>query len=288
VSGDALTLALFALRTGLNVSVLLLIGLARHAALGIVGREALARWRGLAVVLALVAIVLAFARLLFLNLQMGDATTLFDPDLMALGWMALGPSSLAFGLGAITIVLGLVFNQRVVLAGGALVAAAGFALTGHTQALPQPGLAPYAVSLHAAIAGFWVMAPLTLAPKAAVADDVLLARLKRFSGVAIAVIPVLFIAGLWLAWVLAGGLAGLFGTTYGWLLIIKLVAATAALGVGAFNQRIVTDKVASDPARGWRWLRRALATETILFAVAILAVSAATTLTGAGEGLSAG
>src|SRR5262249_19751779 len=183
------TLALFALRAGLNVSSLLLIGLALHAALGIVGREAFAPWRSLAVFLALATTVLAFARLLFLNLQMGDASTLFDPDLMALGWMALGPSSLAFGLGSVAIVLGFMFNQRVVLAGGAFITAAGFALTGHTQALPQPGLAPNAVGLHAAIAGFWVTAPLTLAPKTAVADDVLLARLKRFSGVAGGAVP---------------------------------------------------------------------------------------------------
>ena len=104
--------------------------------------------------LALVAGALAFTRLLVLNVQMGDAATLFDPDLTTLGWMALGPSSLAFAIGALAVVLGFALGQRIVLASGAIVMAAGFALTGHTQALTDPGLAPYAVALHAAIAGF--------------------------------------------------------------------------------------------------------------------------------------
>lgn len=285
--GDALQLALFAFRVALNVSALLLIGLALHAALGVVERESMRRWRGLIIGLALAATTLAFARLLVLNVQMGDATTLLDPDLLALGWMALGPSSLAFAIGAVAIVIGLLFSQRIILVVGASVAAAGFALTGHTQALPNPGLAPYGVGLHAAIAGFWIAAPLTLSLDPAFADDVLLPRLKRFSAAAVVLIPVLFIAGLWLAWVLAGGIYGLLMTAYGQLLLLKLAAASITLGIGALNRQVVTVKVATDPPTGRRWLQRTLTVESILFAVAILAVSAATTLTGAGEGLPA-
>jgi putative copper resistance protein D len=287
VPGDALQLALFAFRAALNVSILLLIGLALHAALGVVEREAMRRWRGLIIGLVLAATTLAFARLLVLNVQMGDATTLLDPDLLALGWMALGPSSLAFAIGVVAIVVGLLFSQRLILVVAASVTAAGFALTGHAQALPDPGLAPYGVGLHAAIAGFWVAAPLTLAPDPAVADDVMLARLKRFSAAAVVLIPVLFIAGLWLAWVLADGIDGLIMTAYGQLLLLKLAAATITLGIGALNRQVVTAKVATDAPTGRRWLRRTLTVESVLFAVAILAVSAATTLTGAGEGLPA-
>lgn len=285
--GDALQLAFFALRAALNVSALLATGLALHAALGILGREALSRWRRLIIMLTLTATVLAFARLLLLNVQMGDATTLLDPDLTALGWLALGPSSLAFAIGAAAVVTGLVLSQRVIFAGGALVMAAGFALTGHTQALPEPGLAPFAVGLHFAVAGFWVAAPLTVAPNPAVADEVLVGRLKRFSAVAVVAIPLLFVAGIWLAFVLAGGIEGLLRTAYGQLLLVKLAVATGAVGMGALNRRIVTAMVLNDPPTGRLWLRRTLAVETVLFAVAILAVSAATTLTGAGEGLPA-
>ena len=283
MAGDALAPVLFALRTGLNISSLLLIGIALHAAIGVVERETLKRWRSLTIGLALATSTLAFARLLLLNLQMGDASTILDPDLTAIGWMALGPSSLAFLVGAAGVVLGVALGQRIILGGGAIIVTAGFALTGHTQALSEPGVMPYVVALHAAAGGFWVAAPLTLAPTAMVSDDVALARLKRFSAAAMAAVPLLFIAGLWLAWVLAGGAAGLLGTAYGWLLMAKLSAAMAALGVGAFNQKVVTAKVATDPPAGRRWLRRTLTAEAVLFVFAILAVSAATTLTGAGD-----
>ena len=284
---DALQLALFALRACLNVSALLLIGLALHAAWGVIEREAAPRWRGLIIGLALVAAVLGFARLLVLNLQLGDTSTLFDSELTALGWMTLGPSSLALVIGSAVIVFGFFVTQRVILVCGALAVAAGFALTGHTQALTEPGLAPFGVGLHAALAGFWVAAPLTLFPRPVVANDVLIARLRRFSEAAVLLIPILFVIGLWLAWVLAGGLTGLLGTLYGQLLLLKLAAASIALGVGAFNKQLVTARTVKDPVTGRRWLGRTLAAETIVFTVAILAVSAATTLTGAGEGLPA-
>ncbi len=280
---DALTLALVALRTGLNVCSLLLIGLGLHGALGIVQREALTRWRRFAIALAAATIALAFARLPLLNVQMGDTSTLLDPDLMALGWMTLGSSSLAFAVGAALVVAGFVLSQRVITATGALVTASGFALTGHTQALADPGIAPFAVGLHTALAGFWITAPLTLVPRTATSSDLLLTRLQRFSAVAVLAIPLLIIVGVWLAWTLAGGLEGLLQTAYGQLLLVKLAAAAGALSLGAFNQRIVTAKVRDDPPVGRRWLQRTLVIESSLFAAAILAISAATTLTGAGE-----
>ena len=66
-----------------------------------------------------------------------------------------------------------------------------------------------AVAAHAFIAGFWVVAPITLHPTARLGDDVLLARLKRFSVIAMAAIPLLLFLGVWLAFVLAGGVAPL-------------------------------------------------------------------------------
>lgn len=278
-------LALFALRIAINTSCLLLIGFALHGAVGVLGRDILPRWRGFGLILAAAATVFALARLPLLNVQMGDASTLFDPDLTALGWMAIGPSSLAITTGAFTIAVGLLLGRRAILAAGALVTAAGFSLTGHTQALPEPGVAPYAVGLHAAVAGFWVIAPLTLFPRATVSNDALLSRLRRFSAAAVFLIPVLFAAGIWLAWVLAGGINGLLGAAYGQLLLLKLAVAIVALGVGALNKGFVTDKVETDAETGRRWLRRTLIVDAVLFTIAIVSISAATSLTGAGEAL---
>lgn len=277
MSGDALTLILFVVRLALNASGLILAGLALHGALG-VGR--LDGGRPLLTGLAVAFLGALAARLALLTAQM-SGTSAPALDLLPLAWMALGPSTLAFVISAAVILIGLIIRSRLFALGGAVILSAGFALTGHTQGLSDPGLAPAAVAAHALIAAFWIVAPLTLYPAATLETDVLHRRLKRFSAFAIIAMPVLFALGLWLAWRLAGGFTPLLTTPYGQLLLLKLAAATGALGLGAINQRWITAAVAADPPRGRRWLRRSLTAETILFAIAVLAVSAATTLTGA-------
>jgi putative copper export protein len=90
----------------------------------------------------------------------------------------------------------------------------------------------------------------------------------------------MFGLGLWLAWSLAGGPQGLFGSVYGRLLLFKLAVASLALGLGAINQRAVTRMIVANPARGRRWLATTLRADAILFTLAILIISAATTFTG--------
>lgn len=279
----ALSLALFIDRTGLNIAALLAIGFALHAALDIVERDAYRPMRWLALSASIAVLVFAGARLVILNAQMGDGTTLFDPELFPLSWTALGPSTLAFGAGAILGAAGLMSGMRVLAASGAIALAAGFGLTGHTQGLSEPGLAPALASAHVLIAGFWVAAPRTLYPATSISDVALLARLKRFSAVAIAAIPVLVLLGVWLAWVLAGGVEPLVGSTYGRLLLLKLAVGLAAMGLGTLNKQVVTGRMETDPAKGRQWLRLTLGLDAVLFTVAIVAVSAATTIAGPGE-----
>lgn len=283
MAGDGLPIALFGLRIALNLAALLAIGLSLHGALGIVERSAFGRFRGLLIAAAGVTAALATARVGFLNVQLGDASSVFDPDLTALSWLALGPSTLAFAAGAVVAVVGGIAGSRIFLAAGAIILSAGFALTGHTQALESPGAMPVAASLHTLIAGFWVVAPLTLWPAYSLDGAQLLARLRRFSVIAVIAIPVLLALGVWLAWTLARGWNGLVATTYGQLLLAKLTLGVAATGMGALNKQVLTAKVAEHSEKGRRWLRYALSVEAALFAAAILAISAATTLTGASE-----
>ena len=281
--GDALSLALFADRIGLNVAALLTVGFALHAAFGVVERDTFGRLRSLVLLAGAGVLVFAGLRLLILNAQMGDGTVLFDPELFPLSWMALGPSTAALSVGAIAGVAGVFAGSRILAGIGAASLAAGFGLTGHSQGLADPGLAPMAVATHAFIAGFWVVAPITLYPAARLDDAVLLARLKRFSVIAMAAIPLLVLLGVWLAFVLSGGVAPLLGSIYCWLLLAKLAVGLIAMAMGALNKQVVTTRIEQDPAKGRRWLRLTLDFEAILFASAILAVSAATTIGGPGE-----
>ena len=280
---DALSLTLFPLRTGLNIAALLAIGLALHGSLGVVERPALKTLRSTGLAATVGVIIFALARLAALNLQMGDGTT-FDPDMFALSWTALGPSTLALAGGSVSIATALLLApSRILLAIGSLLLATGFALTGHSQGLTDPGFAPPAVALHVLIAGYWVVAPITLFPRGSLANDQLHARLAVFSRWAIGAIPVLIALGVWLAWRIAGGLTPLLNSNYGRLLLLKLAVALAAMAMGALNKQVITGKVLADPPTGRRWLRWTLGVESSLFLVAVVAVSAATTIGAPGE-----
>lgn len=281
--GDELSLLQFADRIGLNVSALLTIGFALHTALGIVERDT---FRGLGSRIALAGLALAFftmVRFGILIAQMGDGTNVFDPELMPLAWMVLGDSTLAILAGAAVSVGGIWLGSRLTAALGAATLSFGFGLAGHAQGLADPGLAPIAVAVHVLIAGFWFAAPVSLYPAPTLEDSVLLSRLQRFSSIAVVAIPVLIALGGWLAWTLAGGPETLFGTTYGHLLLAKLAIGIVAMSLGALNKQVITGKVAADPATGRKWLRVTLLCESALFAAAIIAVSAATTIGGPAE-----
>lgn len=281
--GDGLSLLQFADRIGLNLSALLTIGFALHAASGVVERasfEALRLRVGLAsTTLGLFVII----RLGILIAQMGDGSTFLDIELLPLAWMALGPSTLLILAGAVAATLGVWFGSRIVAALGAIALSTGFGLTGHSQGLADPGLAPAMVATHVLIAGFWVVAPFSLYPTSTLDAARLAARLHRFSAIAVAAIPLLIGLGFWLAWILAGGPDKLFGTTYGLLLLVKLAIGVVAMGLGALNKQIITAKIAIAPDRGRAWLRTTLILEATLFTAAIIAVSAATTIGGPGE-----
>lgn len=278
MTGDGLSLLQFADRIGLNLFALLTIGFALHAAFGVVEREA---FKSLRLRIAFASLGLgAFAavRLGILIAQMGDGSNPFDTELMPLAWMALGDATLLVVLGAISAAGGVWFGSRTVAALGAIMVSAGFGLTGHSQGLADPGLAPAMVAAHVLIAGFWIAAPLSLYPSKALPDDQLLARLSRFSAIAIAAIPILIGLGVWLAWILTGGPERLFGTTYGLLLLAKLALGVVAMGLGALNKQIITAKISAASVTGRAWLRTTLLLEAALFTMAIIAVSSATTI----------
>lgn len=279
MAGDELSLLQFAERIGLNLFALLTIGFALHAASGILERDSL---RGLRSRIALTGAALAFftaARLGILVAQMGDGGSFLDPELMPLAWMVLGDSTLAILAGAAASIGGVWFGSRFIAGLGAAALSVGFGLTGHAQGLTDPGLAPIMVAAHVLIAGFWVAAPISLYPPGSTPDSArLTSRLQRFSTIAVAVIPVLIVLGIWLAWILTEGGEKLLVTTYGLLLLAKLAIGVIAIGVGALNKQIIAAKVQADPATGQKWLRVALLCEATLFAAAIIAVSAATTI----------
>ena len=278
---DGQSLLLFAVKAAFTAAALVSIGFSLHAMLGVTPAVRTRSGVQLVATAAGVTVALMLARLALLNAQLGgSASAAFDASFFAWTWTALGPSAIATMLGCIAGILAAVFGNRWFAGAAAGLLAAGFALTGHAAAMEQPLLASTIAALHVLIAGFWIVAPHSLYPSSNTPDEDLHRRLVRFSRYAGLLVPLMFAMGFWLAWTLAGGLQPLFGSLYGGLLLVKLAAAVLALALGAVNQRFLTRMLLAQPERGRRWLRRTLLVDAVLFAVAIIAISAATTLTG--------
>lgn len=280
MEADPLAPALFAIKLGLYGSALLAAGLGLHASLNIIARGHRSRAMRTATVAGLLALIFAALRLGLANLQLGGANALLDPATLSWTWPALGPSSTAVAVGAVAMAAGWLLRSSIAGAIGAIAFAASFGLTGHTQALESPGLAPWAMAAHVLIAAFWFVGPITLWPARSLEEATLTARVTRFSNFAVAAVPTLFALGLWLALLLAGGWTPLLTSLYGLLLIAKLAAASFALALGAYNKSIVTARLQTAPEAGQRTLRLTLGLDAVLFLMALAAIAAATSLTG--------
>lgn len=280
MEADPLAPALFAIKLGLYGSALLAAGLGLHTSLNIIARDDRQHAMRTATIAGLLALIFASLRLGLANVQLGGADALLDPATLSWTWPALGPSSMAVAVGAVAVTAGWLLRSSIASAIGAIAFAASFGLTGHTQALESPGLAPWAVAAHVLIAAFWFAGPITLWPARTLEEPVLLARVTRFSNFAVTAVPTLFALGLWLALLLAGGWTPLLTSLYGQLLIAKLGAASFALALGAYNKSVVTARLQTTPEAGQRALRLTLGLDAVLFLIALAAIAAATSLTG--------
>ena len=92
--------------------------------------------------------------------------------------------------------------------------------------------------------------------------------------------PFLFVTGLYLLWRLNGNLLEVGSTLYGRLLMSKFFAALLLLGVGAYNKHHIGNLLCQSPADGRAALRKTLSLEAALFAVILVCVLVATTITG--------
>ncbi len=281
---DALTPWLLVIKLVLYGASLAAIGLGFHVATGIVpadGQKRALRWAAL---LALLALLAGAARLVVTSAELaGGFSGALAPANFGMVWQFQAPAFWAMMAGGVLFIAAAATTNRWLVLPAALALSAAFALTGHSQGVSEPLASPLAVTVHVAIAGFWIVAPLTLWPRKDVGNDALHARLEDFSRFAVIAVPILFALGLWLVVRLAGGATQLITSLYGRLLIAKLVAAGAALALGALNKTVITRHIKRHPEIGRRALARSLALEAALFVAALMLVAWATTMTGPPE-----
>jgi putative copper export protein len=161
---------------------------------------------------------------------------------------------------------------------GAMLAAVALTLTGHTSVNPLRALLAPLLAVHLLVAAFWFGALwplwLMLRHESAAAAVVVL---RRFSQVAIWLVPCIALAGLGMAFVLIDSWST-FTRAYGLILIAKAAVFALLLVLAARNRWRFTPALVSGPtpeaARGA--LRRSLLTEYLLIA-GVLAITAVLT-----------
>jgi len=257
-AGAALFIALFTSRLAASV------GIIRRLAIG-------SAWAG--VVLAGVHLWLDAARM------SGEFAGMLDPSMLRLALNSSSAAAQAMQMaGLLVIASGSVSARYSKVFGvlGALFAVSGFILTGHTSVHPwRVVLAPLLV-LHLLIVAFWFgsLLPLWIVSKG---EPIALAAtvLDKFSRLATWLVPLIALAGLIMAGIIARGVPPL-AEPYGALLLTKLVAFVALMGFAALNKWRLVPAMEVAPAQSLPALRRSMLAEFCLI-VGVLAVTATMT-----------
>ncbi len=195
--------------------------------------------------------------------------SLVGDDLVVLGLVGVG---LALGL--------LVPRARDFATLGAALAVAAPSLVGHTRAFDPVQLLVVTDVLHVAAGAIWlgglVGLALTLPSLAGRAREAA-GVLARFSGVAAGVLALLVVSGSLLGWRIIGSWSGLFGTTYGRLLLIKVAAVALVAAIALWNRTRLLPRARdavghTELQRAAGDVRRAVRVEALLI-VAVLGVT---------------
>ncbi len=127
--------------------------------------------------------------------------------------------------------------------------------------------------IHMLAAGAWLggLAPLLLCLHSAPAHAAGL--LRRFSRLGSAAVLAIVVTGALQIWILAGGLTGLVGTTYGDVASLKVALFASALLFAALNRFVLTERLAASSLAATRLAFASVASEAVLGFCVVMAAS---------------
>jgi copper resistance protein D len=223
-------------------------------------------------------------------LMSGDASGLFDTDLMRMVWKAGEGRAIVVRIaGLLVALLGVRSARRptvwALVAAGC--AATSFAWVGHVHALAARGHAIASdwplplIGVHLLSVAFWLgaLGPLLVVTRHDEPRQVA-ATVERFGTAAAAVVGALVIAGVILLCVLIGNLNELWTSRYGCCIIVKLGLVACLLALAAFNKLRLTRRLLTDDSAALRSLRTSIRAEMVLAVMTLIVTAALTTLTG--------
>jgi len=200
----------------------------------------------------------------------GELAGVFDASLQRLNWSSDAASaSLLRIFGCILIVVGLRAGYSLTLF-GALLAVISFSMTGHTTASEHRWLLGGLLSLHVAIAAYWLgaLSALTIVVK----RESSLAAVESFSLHATRSVPLLGIAGIAMAVLLLPSFSALL-TPYGLGIVGKATGFTLMIALAALNKLRWLPAMRAGDAQSKNAFARTVKAEYIV-AVVVLTITA--------------
>jgi copper transport protein len=194
---------------------------------------------------------------------------------------AWGRGWLVGALGVVTFAIGLTLARRMAVGWslawlGAIGLALYPALTGHATG-SNPWIVAVAVdSLHVAAAGSWVGTllviiavgvPAAFRHSADEGASKVAALVRSFQPVALTCATTVVLSGAASAWMRLGGLAPLWESTYGRVLLLKIGTLVIVGTVGGYNWLVATPRLGT--AQGARAMRRSMQAEVLIGALVI-------------------
>ncbi len=228
-----------------------------------------------------VALIAGLAWLLVEAAAMAETTTLAEtlaalPAVLFGTWFGTVLLAQGIALAGAWTALALVPRRSALPAG--LAAAAALLEAGHSHAFAMsdaPSLLLLSQALHLVAAGAWLggLVPLLIVVRQAPLDAAQHAA-RNFSTLGTVCVAVLIVTALYQGVVLSGGLAGLTGTGYGAMLLIKAALFALLIALAAINRlRLAPALTGPTGERSRRVLGFSIAIETVIGLAVVLAAS---------------
>jgi putative copper export protein len=237
--------------------------------------------RRLALIAAAGGVILLLAHIGLDPARMADGFAgIWDRELQRLAWgSSSGVAQMVQAIGLLIILVTLARPARssaLFPVVGAVVAVAGFLLTGHTSAHALRWLLAPLLALHLLIVAFWfgALVPLAIVSRAETPPNAA-QIVERFSVVAGMLVPLIALAGFIMSWILAGTFSVL-RKPYGELLTAKFAGFMLLMLLAAYNKWRLTPAMSAGAFGAVASLRRSIAVEYALI-VAVLSVAAVLT-----------
>lgn len=180
----------------------------------------------------------------------GDIAGMTDPEMLGLLWRTAVGTALVCCVGGLgLLVLGVVIRWFWLAGVGAVLAVGSFTQVGHI-ADDDGFLLQIVLAVHLIAIALWIGILTPLLRLASHRDDwAEAARVgQRFGQIAAVTVPMLIIAGGYMAYVFLGSWGALLGTAYGVAMIIKVLLVACLLTLAAVNKlRFVPGLLAGDP-----------------------------------------